>query len=110
MTGRVKRLENQPTAASKLFYPAAMPDLVACPFCREMFEQGEARACPVCGIRLTALARLPAMQDASDDAWEEPVPPHMEQLPWWYAGRGRALLLGLAIAGLAMFFAPWVVE
>jgi hypothetical protein len=56
------------------------------------------------------LAKLPPTQDASDESWEEPLPPHMETLPWTYAGRGRAMLIGLALAGLALFFAPWVVE
>ena len=28
-----------------------MSDLVACPFCREMFERQEAQTCPVCGSR-----------------------------------------------------------
>ena len=34
----------------------------------------------------------------------------MEKLPWTYTGRNRALLLVLAAAGLALFFAPWVHE
>jgi hypothetical protein len=87
-----------------------MSDLVACPFCREMFEEGEAKSCPICGVGLTPLAKLPPTQDASDESWEEPVPPHMELLSWTFLGRGRAILVVLALAGLAMFFAPWVVE
>ena len=34
----------------------------------------------------------------------------METLPWAYAGRNRALLLGVALVGLLAFFAPWVHE
>jgi hypothetical protein len=93
-------------------YPLAvgMTDLVACPFCREMFEPNEARSCPVCGVALTPLSKLPPTRDASDESYEEPLPPHMETLPWSYVGRGRAALVAVALAGLALFFAPWVVE
>jgi hypothetical protein len=87
-----------------------MTGLYACPFCREMFQAGEARTCPACGLTLQPLAKLPPSYDALHDELEEPLPPHMETLPWRYAGRGRALLLALAILGLAAFFAPWVHE
>jgi hypothetical protein len=87
-----------------------MSGLIACPFCRTMFQLGEARACPECGLRLESISKLPPSQhDDDDDLWE-PLPPHMETLPWTYAGRGRALLLALAVAGLAAFFTPWVRE
>jgi hypothetical protein len=75
-----------------------------------MFERGETKTCPICGVGLTALAKLPPTQDASDESWEEPLPPHMETLPWGYWRRGRAALLLLAVVGLALFFAPWVIE
>ena len=89
----------------------AMTGLYACPFCREMFKPGEARTCPECGVGLTPLSKLPpsAEAQAEDEPLEE-VPPHMETLPWRYAGRGRGFLLGLAILGLGLFFAPWVRE
>jgi len=87
-----------------------MTGLVACPFCRSMFPLGEAKACPECGLKLESLSKLPPSYDAiAEDPWE-PLPPHMETLPWTYAGRGRALLLGLAVLGLVAFFAPWVRE
>ena len=38
---------------------AAAVGLVACPFCREMFEHTEAKQCPVCGMGLRNLADLP---------------------------------------------------
>jgi hypothetical protein len=92
-------------------YPlAAMTGLYACPFCREMFEAGEARACPACGLALKELSKLPPSYEAQHEEPEEPLPPHMEPLPWAYAGRGRGLLLALAVLGLAAFFTPWVHE
>lgn len=87
-----------------------MPGLHACPFCRELFEAGEVSACPECGLRLTELSRLPPSADALAEDPDGPTPPHMEALPWTYPGRGRALLLALAVLGLAAFFAPWVHE
>jgi hypothetical protein len=89
----------------------AMTGLVACPFCREMFEPNEARSCPECGLRLQPLEKLPPSAEAqAEDGPIIETPPHMEELPWSYAGRGRALLLGLALVGLGLFFAPWVSE
>ena len=87
-----------------------MTGLTACPFCREMFEAKEARTCPACGLQLEALSKLPPSYDALLDEPDEPLPPHMEPLPWTYAGRGRGPLLALAVLGLAAFFAPWVHE
>ena len=89
---------------------APMSDLVACPFCRQLFEPGEASACPDCGLGLKDLGKLPPSYDAKVEYPEEPIPPHMETLSWTYPGRNRALLLVLSIAGLAAFFAPWVHE
>jgi hypothetical protein len=87
-----------------------MSGLVACPFCRQMFEKGEARACPECGLGLEALAKLPPSYDAMLEDPPEPIPPHMENLPWTYAGRNRLLLVVIALLGLAAFFAPWLRE
>jgi len=89
---------------------ASMTALVACPFCRQLFEPGEASTCPDCGLRLENLGKLPPSYDASVEYPEELVPPHMETLPWTYPGKNRALLLALAVAGLLAFFAPWVRE
>src|SRR6185369_2545645 len=99
-------------SASLVSYALAnlMSGLIACPFCRQMFEAGEARACPDCGLRLEELAKLPPSYDAQIEYPEEPTPPHMETLPWTFAGRGRALLFALSIAGLVGFFAPWIHE
>jgi hypothetical protein len=89
---------------------APMTDLVACPFCRQLFEPGEASSCPDCGLGLKDLAKLPPSYEAQAEYPDEPIPPHMETLAWTYAGRNRALLLVLALAGFAAFFAPWVHE
>jgi hypothetical protein len=75
-----------------------------------MFEPGEARACPECGLKLERLSKLPPSYDAMLEGFDEPLPPHMETLPWTYAQRGRAILLVLAVAGLLLFFAPWMRE
>lgn len=100
-----------PLSARPVGYASsAMAGLYACPFCREMFEAGEARACPSCGLKLEEISRLPPSYEAQQEEPDEPIPPHMEALPWSYAGRGRGLLLALAALGLAAFFAPWVHE
>lgn len=89
---------------------APMSDLIACPFCRQLFPANEARRCPDCGLGLEKLSALPASYDAQIEYPEEPIPPHMETLPWTYLGRNRALLLALSVVGFAMFFTPWVRE
>ena len=43
---------------------SARVGLIACPFCREMFELGESRACRVCGVPLVAFDKLPVSDDA----------------------------------------------
>jgi hypothetical protein len=81
--------------------------LVACPFCREMFEHGEEVKCPVCGMKLEALEKLPMSHDA---ATEDGVPtmPETEVLPLTYLGRGKGILAALGLAGIVLFFAPWI--
>jgi hypothetical protein len=81
--------------------------LVSCPFCRDMFEKGEAEACPVCGVGLVAFEKLPLSEEALGEDGV-PVEPEHEQLPRTYMGRGRGALAGLALAGLVAFFLPWV--
>lgn len=88
-----------------------MNRLIACPFCRQMFELGEARACPECGLALEDITKLPPPAASLDD--EEPfevLPPEMEQLPWTYLGRGRGALTVVALLGLGAFFLPWMQE
>ncbi len=87
-----------------------MNDLFACPFCRQLFARGEAAACPECGIRVRPLAELPPSLDAEAVEPEPPIAPEEETLPWHYVARGRGPLLLLSALGIAVFFAPWVVE
>lgn len=82
--------------------------LLACPFCREMFEEGEAAACPVCGMALTKFNELPPSHDAMADEGGVPTAPEMTILPWKDLSRGKGALLALAAVGMAMFFLPWV--
>jgi hypothetical protein len=83
-----------------------MRTLVACPFCREMFEPGEATKCPECDIPLKRLEDLPSTTVVADEV-EAEIPPDEETLPWTYAGRGRGALVGVGLAGMAAFFMPW---
>jgi hypothetical protein len=85
-----------------------MAGLVACPFCRTLFERNEARACTVCGVELVPFEKLPPSADALALEPAEPTLPEDELLPWTYVGRGRGALVGLAAVGIALFFAPWV--
>lgn len=88
-----------------------MNRLIACPFCRQMFELGEARACPECGLALEDITKLPpAAASLDDDEPLEVLPPEMEQLPWSYVGRGRGALTIIALLGLGAFFLPWMQE
>jgi hypothetical protein len=56
------------------------------------------------------MSKLPPSYDAKLDEPEEPIPPHMETLPWTFAGRGRGALFGLAVLGVVAFFMPWLHE
>jgi hypothetical protein len=81
--------------------------ILACPFCREMFEQQERRACPVCGVGLIAFEKLPRSHTApSEDG--TPYEPEWEPLPIASIRRGRGALTLAALLGLVAFFGPWV--
>jgi hypothetical protein len=82
--------------------------LLACPFCRELFEEGEPKACPVCQMPLAKLHKLPPSIDAMHDEAGVPTAPEIELLPLWFLGRGKGALAVLALVGLALFFLPWV--
>ena len=82
--------------------------LLACPFCREMFEEGEAKSCPVCGMELTAFDKLPPSLDALHDEAGVPTIPELEKLPWHDFRRWKGVTVVLGFAGLALFFLPWV--
>jgi hypothetical protein len=102
-----------PVSVELVSYASAAPmsaGLTACPFCRQMFDASELTSCPDCGLALKDLTKLPPSYDARIEYPEEPIPPHMETLPWTYLGRNRGLLLLLSVAGLGAFFAPWIRE
>jgi len=81
--------------------------LVACPFCREMFEEGEATTCPICGVALTDFSKLSPSVEAEDDD-DVPLAPERAPLPATYMGRGKGILGLLGVAGLVLFFLPWI--
>jgi len=84
-------------------------DLIACPFCHELFARNEARDCPACGLPLTDISKLPPSHDAlAEDDFGIPMQPHLETLPWFEVRRGRGILLVGAVLGFIAFFAPWV--
>lgn len=94
----------KPSAHPPRYAPAVA--LLACPFCREMFEVGEATSCPVCGMALKDFAKLPPSMDAEQDG--APTAPEVERLPATYLGRGRGALALSALLGLGLFFLPWI--
>lgn len=75
-----------------------------------MFERGEAVNCPVCGIALRALEKLPRAETLLHEFEDDGVPPAPEQLPFalTYAGRGRGALVMMGIVGIFLFFLPWI--
>lgn len=92
------------------YAPSKVAALLACPFCRELFSEGEADRCPSCGLVLADATKLPPSHEAlADDDFGIPRQPHLEPLPRTYLGRGKGVLAALSLAGLAAFFAPWIV-
>lgn len=81
--------------------------LIACPFCREMFELGEAKECPVCGMALVAFEKLPPSLETHDE-FGLPRDPLHELLPWTFRGRMRGALAVVGLVGAVLFFLPWV--
>jgi len=90
--------------------PSTVGDLIACPFCHELFARGEAKECPACGLALTDLSKVSLSLDAQAEADDFGIPkqPHLEEFPWFELKRGRGILLFGAIFGFIAFFAPWV--
>jgi hypothetical protein len=85
--------------------------LLACPFCRELFDQAEARECPHCEIALEPIHRLrPALDEVEREAieWEQTASDDV-RLAWTHLGHGRGALIGISVVGLlAFWFTPWV--
>ncbi|HVZ31087.1 MAG TPA: hypothetical protein VG963_01595 [Polyangiaceae bacterium] len=88
-----------------------MTRLLACPFCRELFDAAEAGRCPSCELALAPLADLPPSFEVLEEQaaqWERDSPEDQRR-GWLNWGAGRGLLLAIALASLASFgFAPWV--
>jgi hypothetical protein len=88
-----------------------MSQLLACPFCRELFDAAEAEHCPQCDIPLEPLHRLPPSPEAALEQamrWEQTRPEDV-RLSWWDFRRGRGALVGLALLSLLVFaLTPWV--
>lgn len=85
--------------------------LVACPFCRELFDRAEAEQCPECGIPLEALHRLPpSHEEVEREAahWER-TRAEDRPIPLRDLRRGRGALLAISLVSLIAFGAmPWV--
>lgn len=89
--------------------------LLSCPFCREMFVEGETERCPECGLVLRDAAALPPSPEALALLYEEAklTPAEViedEPLPWTHVGAGRGPLMACAIAGMVAFFLPWAIQ
>jgi hypothetical protein len=87
------------------------PTLLACPFCRELYGDEQLTVCPHCDVPLKPLNDLPPsyeVREAEAVEWER-TPPQDRTLPWTYWQRGRGAVLILALVGLGVCFAPWIV-
>jgi hypothetical protein len=73
-------------------------------------DEGIAR-CPDCGVDVVALHELPASAETvlEREAEAEAIPEEFRRRTWWDLGRGRGLLIALALLGLFGFFQPWFV-
>jgi hypothetical protein len=91
-----------------LRYAPPKLSLVACPFCRELFERSEAKQCPVCGLALSALEKLPLSHDAAAEDGGAPTLPEQVVLPLLYAGRARLPLAVCGLLGIGLFFGNWL--
>lgn len=87
-----------------------MARLYACPFCRQLFAEGEVRECPECELAVAPLEELSESYEARLVEPPEPTPPEHERLPPTYAGRMRGVLLVLALLGIGVTFTPWLHE
>lgn len=88
-----------------------MNGLLACPFCRELFERSEAEQCPSCEIDLVPIERLPpSVEHLEQEAARWEANPEEDQRRSLTDLRdGRGVCLGVAIAGMGAFAVlPWV--
>jgi hypothetical protein len=87
-----------------------MAELLACPFCRQLYPSAETRSCPECGVALVRMDRLPPSHDAEleDLAAGAQPSPDDRTLAWNDFRYGRGGVIAVAACGLAAFFLPWV--
>lgn len=86
--------------------------IFACPFCREMWSEDEGvTRCPDCGVDLLPLHEMPPSAESrlEREAEVERIPEEFRKRGWFDPGRGRGLLVLLALLGLFGFFQPWFV-
>jgi hypothetical protein len=77
-----------------------------------MWSQDEGvHRCPECGVDLLALHELPASAESrlEREAEAERIPEEFRKRGLFDPGRGRGLLVALAVLGLFGFFQPWFV-
>lgn len=87
----------------------ALATLKACPFCREMFSEDEAKECPLCGVALTSIHKLAAPNDAVDaDDELFAVEPEDRPVAWTHFGHGRGPFVICCVLGIVAFVVPWV--
>ncbi|MFI5298672.1 MAG: hypothetical protein ACHREM_11280 [Polyangiales bacterium] len=91
--------------------------LQACPFCRELFAEGEATTCPDCGVALRDLTELPESADAQLLMHEEenarglaPTAPEAALVGWFDFSKGRGVVVVASLLGVAAFFLPWATQ
>jgi hypothetical protein len=75
-----------------------------------MFDRQETSACPVCGIQLQSLEKLPPAPTLLHELEDDGIPPEPQHVPFevTFAGRGRGAMVALGILGLVLFFSPWI--
>lgn len=84
--------------------------LLACPFCRELYGDDERTICPHCDVNLKPLYDLPPsyeVREAEAAVWERTAPED-RRLPITHLGHGRGPLLLLAVLGFGLCFLPWI--
>ena len=88
----------------------AVPGLLCCPFCRELYTKDDAvERCPDCGVDLVPFHEVAPSPETQleQDYLVEQTPPEWRQLGLWDWRRGRGLLPLLALLGLASYALPW---
>lgn len=86
--------------------------IFGCPFCREMWSEDEGvTLCPDCGVELLPLHEMPPSAETllEQEAELARVPEEHRKRSLFDLGRGRGLLVLLAMLGLFGFFQPWFV-